>query len=79
MPNSSTSEGTPVTTPAATEIDIIAAASGPKRMRTDEGSVEERSISDLLLANKAGALAAVQDTVPWGIRIARGKPGGTVV
>jgi len=61
------------------EIDVEAAAADPKRMRTMEGSVEERSINDLIAAkNYVATETAVTGGVPWGLRLARLKPNGTV-
>jgi len=62
---------------AITQADIDALALSPKRARTDEGSVEERSVDDLIKAQQASA-SAVPEYVPWGIRIARHRSGGTV-
>lgn len=62
-------------TPTET-IDVISAANGPKSMRTAEGSVEERSIDELIAADRYAAAKAAADRVPWGIRIARTQPAG---
>lgn len=66
------------TTPADPEIDIIEMANAPARTRTVEGTVEERSIHELVKADQYAASKAASDLPPWGIRIARVKPGGTV-
>ncbi len=58
-------------------IDIETAADKPKRMRTDEGSLEERSLPDLIAANNYTAQVAAT-LPPWGLRMARIQPGGTV-
>lgn len=58
-------------------IDIAAAAQAPKRSRTEEGSVEERSIDELIKADQYLKGQAVPDTVPWGIRMARIRYGST--
>jgi hypothetical protein len=59
---------------AATD-EIIATALGPKRTRTEEGTVEERPIKDLIDAINFQTQAP--DEVPWGIRLARVKYGST--
>lgn len=60
-----------------TDDEIADAARNPKMVRTVEGTAEERSISELIAADK---YAAQKNTsaVPWGMKIARTKPGGTV-
>lgn len=60
------------------DIDIEEAAAAPKRERTDEGSVEERSIPDLIKAKQFVESETALVRPPWGIRLARTKPGGTV-
>lgn len=50
-------------------------AGSPKRTRTAEGTVEERSIADLILADRYAN--PPPDAVPWGMRIARTKPPST--
>lgn len=58
-----------------TEEQLTEAALRPKRTTTDEGTVEEHSLKDLLaVKNQAGAA----ETPPWGMRIAKTKPRGTV-
>lgn len=57
--------------------DIEAKAQEPKRLRNDEGSVEERSVEELIQADVYAKNAAAS-SVPWGMSIARTKPGGTV-
>lgn len=52
-------------------------AATPKQVRTDEGQVLERSVNELIDADRyVGARNAT--AVPWGMKIARTKPGGTV-
>jgi hypothetical protein len=57
--------------------DIETQAQTPKQLRNDEGSVEERSIDELIKADVYARNAAAT-SVPWGMSIARTKPGGTV-
>lgn len=59
-------------------IDLDEAANAPKRQRTAEGSVEERSIQDKILAKNNIAQDEALTAPPWGIRLARTRPGGTV-
>lgn len=56
-------------------IDIAEAVSSPKRVRTVEGTVEERPISESIEADRylAGKCAG-QNNAPWGMRIARTRP-----
>lgn len=68
--------GTDRTTDA--DIDIRTVANNPKRIRTDEGTVEERSIDDLIKADRYLKAQEAVDAVPWGLRVARMKPPGTV-
>jgi hypothetical protein len=61
-----------------TEGVITTMAQTPKRVRTAEGTVEERSIDDLIKADRYEAGKNAGDAVPWGIRIARSKPGSSI-
>lgn len=65
------------TSPADPTISIIEMANAPARTRTVEGTVEERSIHELIKADQYQASKAASDLPPWGIKIARFKPGGT--
>lgn len=58
------------------KIEELALA--PKRVRTDEGSLEERSVDELIKADRYNQTASAQTAVPYGMRIARTKPPGTV-
>lgn len=61
-----------------TNEEIIRAARRPLKMAGDEGSIQERSIDDLI---KAETYVQSQDTIntpPHGMVISRLKPGGTV-
>jgi len=60
------------------EIDIAELASAPLRVRTAEGTVEERSVDELIKADRYLAGRQAADAVPWGIRVARGKPGSSI-
>lgn len=68
-------EVTETVVPPATSIDILAAANAPLRTRTEEGTVQERSITELIAA--AQYLNPPPDTVPWGIRVAKVRYGST--
>ena len=61
-----------------TEIDIEAMGNSPKRQRTDEGSTEERTIDELMKAKNYVTEETAKANPPWGIRLARSRPGGTV-
>jgi 4-hydroxy-3-methylbut-2-en-1-yl diphosphate synthase IspG/GcpE len=56
-------------------IDELAAA--PKRVRTVEGTVEERDMKDVIAGDIHSATKTAIEAVPWGIRMARVKPGST--
>jgi hypothetical protein len=58
-----------------TDEQITEAALRPKRTTTDEGTVEEHSLKDLLAVKNQ---TAAPETPPWGLRIARTQPRGTV-
>lgn len=57
-------------------IDFAGLANAPKRTRTEEGTVEERTIDELIKADQY-LKQQVADGAPWGIRVARAKPGST--
>ena len=60
-----------------TDGDMEDKAKSPKQVRTDEGQVLERSVDELIKADQytRGKNASA---VPWGMKMARTKPGGTV-
>lgn len=63
-------------TPGAPVLpDITELMMSPKRTRTAEGTVEERSVADLIAADRFANPAP--EAVPWGIRIAKTKPPST--
>lgn len=64
------------TTPEDPSIDIIEMANAPTRTRTVEGTVEERSLTELIKADQYTQSKDNAGTVPWGIRLARTRPGG---
>jgi hypothetical protein len=68
----------PRTTPAPeiTPEDIIELAKSPRRVRTVEGTVEERSVREIILADQYAAGKAAT-APPWGMRVALSKPGST--
>lgn len=57
-----------------TPLQIADLARAPRRTRTVEGTVEERSVNELIAADRYLAQQAALDAVPWGIRIAKVKP-----
>jgi hypothetical protein len=63
-------------TPQIEESTLEQQMLSPKRVRTEEGTVEERSVDELIKADRYinGQAPA---TPPWGIRIARGRFGST--
>lgn len=61
-----------------TDSEISDAAKNPKRVTTDEGTVEERSVSELIEAQKHANANTGIDSPLHGLRISRFKPNGTV-
>ncbi len=59
-------------------IDIIGMANAPKRTRTEEGTVEERTIDELIKADQYQKTLEASEHVPWGIRLASIRPRGPV-
>lgn len=57
--------------------DIVAAATGPMMTRTVEGTIQERSVGELIAADRYAAAKTVT-AVPWGLYMARCQSGGTV-
>jgi hypothetical protein len=58
--------------------DVVAAASTPKSMTNDEGTVVERSVKELIDAKEYEANNnANLNSAPWGIRVARTPRGST--
>ena len=53
-------------------------AKAPKKTVTDEGSVEERSIDELIKADKYNKANSIGDDPLHGLRISRFKPAGPV-
>ena len=67
------------TTPAAGDDDaptITVTSQGPKKVRTDEGYVEERSINELIQADQYDKAAAAS-APPYGMKVAKTRAGGT--
>lgn len=59
---------------AISGTDIENLAETPKRVRTEEGTVEERSVQELIDADRYTNQKTAVNAVPWGLRIARSKP-----
>jgi len=60
-----------------TNADIEAAVNRPKKIQGDEGMIEEKPISEMLeAADRVAANQAVQP--PFGLRIAKCKPGPSI-
>jgi len=57
--------------------ELVDQSQTPKQVRTDEGQVLERSVNEMIDADRYVA-ARNATAVPWGMKIARTKPGGTV-
>ena len=58
------------------ESDLENKAKEPKKVRTDEGFIEERSVDELIKADRYKAAQGVL-RVPFGMTIARTKPNST--
>lgn len=68
---------TDLSTPATAEvIDIDSAALGPRRMKTDEGFVEEHKLTDLIMADQYSSQKAAPSVPGYGMRISKMKPKG---
>lgn len=71
-------DNTPADASTLTAEEIANLARAPRRTRTAEGTVEERSIADLIRADQHLAAKEAADAVPWGMRIAKTKPPSTL-
>ncbi len=60
-----------------TDDQLADLGTAPLKARTDEGTVEERPVDDIIRARRELQQGNVDGT-PWGIKFARVKPGGTV-
>lgn len=58
--------------------DIAALINTPKRMQTVEGEVEERSIHEIIKGDQYLKSIEAVEAVPWGMRVARTKPGSSI-
>lgn len=63
-------------TVTAESIDVVAEVNRPLMMRTEEGTVRERNIEEIIAADRYNKSNAATE-VPYGMRVARIKPGGT--
>lgn len=63
---------------AISTTNIEDSAKSPQRVRTDEGTIQEKGVQELIDADRYANAKTAVDAVPWGLRIARGKPAGTV-
>lgn len=59
-------------------VDHEDTAATPKRVTTDEGTVEERPVSEAIEAEQYEASKSAPTTPLFGLRMARFKPGGAV-
>ena len=60
------------------EDDIQNAAKAPRKVVTDEGSVEEKNVNELIAADKYTKANSIGSSPLHGLRISRFKPGGPV-
>mgnify|MGYP001579814019 CR=1 FL=1 len=63
---------------AITQSEIEEQAKAPKRTMTDEGTVEERRIEDIIKADEYGKAQSVGDVPLHGLRVSQFKPAGAV-
>jgi len=61
-----------------TDDTIAELAASPRKITTDEGVVEERSIDEIIKADQHLGNKNVTDQPLHGLRISRFKPGGSV-
>jgi hypothetical protein len=67
----------PPTPPQTADEAIAAAVATPERMSGDQGSIDQRSIPDLIAAAKFQGAQAAAKSKGFGIRFARVENGGT--
>ena len=57
--------------------DLEQQAKRPERLRTEEGTVKERSVKELIDADRYGKqVDASEDGPPWGMSVASVAPAG---
>lgn len=76
---STTTTTTTTADPSQGIPDIANLLAAPEYTRTDEGSVKERSVDELIKADAYLKGTASGNAVPWGLRIAKSKPSGTIM
>ena len=62
----------------ATQDEIDDLTTAPVRTTTEEGTVEERDMEDLIKGDQYSAVKGNADLPPWGIRAAKIRPGGAL-
>jgi hypothetical protein len=60
---------------AISQSDIEDQSKTPRRMTTDEGTVQERDVKEMIEADRYGAAKAAASVSPWGLRVALIQPG----
>lgn len=63
---------------AISSDDIEDAGKAPQRVTTDEGTVEEKSVDQLIKADKYSKASQIPDNPLHGMRVSRCKPAGPV-
>lgn len=58
--------------------ELAELASAPRRTTTDEGTVQEHDLDQLAKAQEIMVKQSQPNKVPWGMRVARTVPRGTV-
>tara|TARA_R110000803_G_scaffold3285_6_gene11214 strand:- start:13986 stop:14186 length:201 start_codon:yes stop_codon:yes gene_type:complete len=58
--------------------DITTAAARAQKIRTEEGTIEEKPVGEIIDADRYVASKSASGAVPWGLRFAISKPGGTI-
>lgn len=81
LPATESTTTTTTTTAAATSEgipDLSSLLAAPLATKTDEGFVRERTVDELIKADAYLKGIGAGDAVPWGLRVAKTMPGGTV-
>ena len=63
---------------AISDSDIETKAAEPERVTTDEGTIKERSVDELIKAQEHVAQKAATSNPLYGLHISRFKPSGAV-
>lgn len=62
----------------ATQEEVDELVTAPKRTTTEEGTVEERTVNELVKGDQYSSVKATVDQSPFGIRFAKIRPGNAL-